>query len=138
MPTTDQGLWYPDRTTGMSLEAIVKQSMESVDEFLTPSVAGLELVGDFKGSLQVIRSGPIVVLTGGITRPNWSGGSTHIATLPYGMAPPAAVVSMVGSTRTGEASYQASAQPDGRILFQMSGPSANTNGVNMAWAVGAA
>lgn len=135
MGTTSLGLWFPDRSTPMSLHAIVKQAQESTDAFLTPQTEALALFSPFIGGLVVLKSGPVAVLTGGIRRDGWTGGSTQVASLPAGFAPAAAVPSMVGSTRDGSGSYQLSVQADGRVMYQVTSASTNTLNVNLAWPV---
>ncbi|WP_447643160.1 hypothetical protein [Nocardioides zeae] len=135
MGTTSLGLWFPDRSTPMSLHAIVKQAQESTDTFLAPQTENVAVLSPFLGGLVVLKSGPVVTMTGGIRRDGWTGGSTQVGTLPAGMAPAEAVVSMIGSTRDGAGSYQLSVQSDGRVMYQVSAPSTNTLGVNMSWPV---
>lgn len=135
MANTSLGFTYPDDDDPVDVPLSVRELAESLNIYLTPRLTSLALVAPFEGGLNLIEVGPLVVMAGGILRPSWTGGSTQVATLPAGAAPATSVPSMIGSTRTGDGSYQVSVQPDGRVMYQVSVASNNVNGVNLVWGV---
>lgn len=135
MANTTLGFTYPDDDDPVDVPLSVRELAESLNTYFTPQLSSIELIAPFLGGLNLIRVGPIVIMTGGILRAGWTGGSTQVASLPAGAAPAAGVPSIIGSTRAGDGSYQVSVQPDGRVMFQLSAASNNVNGVSLAWGV---
>lgn len=137
MATTPLGFVYADDDDPVDVPLSIRELAESVDAYLTPQIVSLPLVSPFEGGLNVTRVGPIVVLTGGLRRTGWSStSSVQVATIPAGMAPPIQAATVIGSTRNNGGTYQLSANPDGRIMYQLTVVDGFTAGINLVWGVG--
>lgn len=137
MATTPLGFVYADDDDPVDVPLSIRELAESVNAYLTPQIVSLTLVAPFEGGLNLTRVGPIVVMTGGLRRAGWSStSSVQVATIPAGLAPSVQAASIIGSTRSNSGTYQISANPDGRIMYQLTVADGFTAGINLVWGVG--
>ncbi|WP_028474098.1 hypothetical protein [Nocardioides alkalitolerans] len=135
MGNTPLGIAFPDDDDPIDVTESIKETAESVDDYLTPKRETIALADPFANTLILTKVGPLVVLTGGVQRQGQpAAGSVVIGTLPPGFAPQSEAGTIVGTAFGTNTTYQLLVRPNGDVLFRLSAATGNTMHVALTWA----